>query len=161
MLGDFFLCNRNCAACLVQRGKICFLCLQGAFVKSRGALINLHLQSCSVSGIYHPVIYFRHLYSFEHQSNPEWSAVFFSDRDLKICISLAIEIRYWCIFEMNVFHFWSILSFCGEMESVITSVQQLWWYSKVHFLARLDQRAGLQVVFHFSVWWDEVQLFWC
>lgn len=63
------------------------------------------------------------------------------------------------MFEMNVFRLWSILSFCGEMESVITSLQWLWWHSRVCFLAGQDQRAGLQVVFHFSVWWDEVQLF--
>lgn len=32
---------------------------------------------------------------------------------------------------------------------MVTSAQQLWWHSQVCFLARLDQEAGLQVVFHF------------
>lgn len=150
-----------CYMC-VQRRKTCFLYLQGAFIKSRGLLINLHLQSYCMSGTYHPVFYFRHLYSFKHRSNLKWKMLdFFSGRDLKICNSLEIEIRYWCMFEMNVFHFWSILSVCGEMESTIAAGRQLWWRSPVCFLARLDQRAGLQVVFHRSVWWDEVQLFWC
>lgn len=44
---------------------------------------------------------------------------FFFGRDLKICNSLEIEIRYWCMFEMNVFYFWSIFFVCGEMEFTI------------------------------------------
>ena len=90
----------------------------------------------------------------------EYCILFFLVEILKYppdCI--AVELRYLCMFEMNVFCLWSVLSCWGEMESVVTSAQQLWWRLRGFFLARLDQRAGLQVVFHFSVWWDEVQLF--
>lgn len=40
-----------------------------------------------MSGTYNPVIYFRHLSSFEYQSNLEWNtlSLFFSSRDLNIC----------------------------------------------------------------------------
>lgn len=63
-----------------------------------------------------------------------------------------------CIFETTVSVSGAFLLLWG-MESMITFAQLLLWQSQVCFLSELDQRAGPQVVFHFFVWWDEVQLF--